>query len=201
MKPRLIGIGGGTGAGKSTLAQALAVARPDEVTLIEYDWYYRDQQHLAPEARALVNYDHPEALDTEQLVNDLAALLAGQPVLAPVYDFCAHTRASATHPLAPRPLLVLEGIHALGDPRLRTRMALKVFVHCPPPLRLSRRIQRDTQERGRDLSAVLKQYERDVEPMHIQYVEQSRVHADLELRGVVDPDAAAQQILARLDAG
>ena len=200
MKPRLVGIGGGTGAGKSTLAQALAEARPGQVTVIEYDWYYRDLGHLGPEARACQNFDHPEALETERLIADLDALLGGAVVGAPVYDFHAHTRRPETQPLVPRPVIVLVGIHALHDPRLRARMALKVFLKCPPALRLSRRIQRDTEERGRSLESILAQYHEQVEPMHAQFVEQTSDHADLVIRGLSDVQESAAQVLARLGA-
>ncbi|MBI2431581.1 MAG: uridine kinase [Candidatus Hydrogenedentes bacterium] len=192
----IIGIGGGTGAGKSTLAQAIAALRPGGVSLIECDWYYRDQGHLSLAQREQTNYDHPDALEIELLAEQLTRLRAGEAVDAPVYDFSEHTRCRSVQRIEARPLIVLEGLHVLVNARLRALLALKVYVHCPPNLRLSRRIQRDTAERGRELNKVLAQYERDVEPMHSRYVEQSRVHADIEVSGLDDPEASAARILS-----
>ena len=169
---------------------------PGEVAIVECDWYYRDQAHLSVEDRARVNYDHPDAQEIDLLLRDVQALLAGNEVDAPAYDFTQHTRVSRTVHVKPRPVLVVEGIHALHHAALRALMQVKVFVDCPPNLRLSRRIQRDVAERGREIDDVLRQYQETVEPMHSQFVEQSRVHADLVLRGTQDPEEMAVAVCA-----
>lgn len=169
-----------------------------EAVILEYDWYYQDLAHRTSEQRVAVNFDHPDALDTELLLHDLRQMLSGHAIQAPDYDFARHLRVPAARELAPRPFIILEGIHALVEPRLRALMALKVYVDCPSALRLSRRIQRDTLERGRTLESVLQQSQQDVEPMHAQFVEQSRVHADLVLGGQRPVEDNVEVLLQRL---
>ena len=189
-----VGIAGGSASGKSTLAQALATRLAGEVSVIEHDWYYRDQRHLAFEKRLKANYDHPDALETALLVEHLQRLLAGEAVHAPQYDFTQHTRAAETHLVEPGPVLVVAGIHALGDAALRDCMALKVYVDTDADLRFIRRLRRDTAERGRTAESVIRQYLEQVRPMHVRFVAPTKAHADLVVSGEDLGDADAELV-------
>jgi uridine kinase len=176
----VIGIAGGTGSGKTTIAQRIAEAVPSEyVAVIEHDSYYRDLSHLDPEARTQVNYDHPDALETSLLVEHLAALKAGQPVGVPIYDFATHTRRSVHNALEPKPLVIVEGILVLADARLRELMDLKIYVDTDADIRVFRRLARDIQDRGRTFDSVREQYDTTVRPMHLMFVEPSKRWADV----------------------
>ena len=189
-----VGIAGGTGSGKTTLARALARALPSQTTTIQQDWYYRDLAHLSFEDRCRVNFDAPEALDNARLLDDLHTLLDGNPAEAPCYDFTAHARSGQTRHLEPAPVLLLEGIHVLGHAALRGLMALKIFVDAPADIRFIRRLRRDTAERGRTAQSVITQYIEQVRPMHAQYVEPSQAHAGIVLSG----EDLGEAVLARL---
>jgi len=179
-KPIVIGLAGGTGCGKTTVAEAIVEAAGEEnVTIIPQDAYYRAQPDVPFEARAMTNYDEPTAFDNELLVDQLDRLLAGRAVERPVYDFVRHDRASQTVTAGPAPVLVLEGILVLFEPTLRERMTLKVFVDAPPDERFIRRLERDVRERGRQAQSVIAQYRRTVKPMHDLFVEPTKQHADL----------------------
>lgn len=188
--PLIIGIAGGSGSGKTTVAEALVEAI-EGVTFIQHDAYYRHQPALAFEERVRVNYDHPDSLETELLIAHLEALRQGRPIERPDYDFTQHLRRDETVPVAPAPVLVLEGILVLADPGLRDLMDLKVFVDTDPDLRLARRLERDLTERGRSAESVLTQYLATVRPMHIQYVEPSKRYADLIIPGGMKVGAVA----------
>jgi uridine kinase len=176
----VVGVAGGSGSGKTTVARALSDAlSSDHVALIEQDCYYHDQSHLRPEERALVNFDHPDALDMELLAMHIDSLRAGHPIDKPQYDFERHVRAPVTDRVDPRPVLLVEGILALADPRLRQRMHLKIYVDTDPDIRVFRRIRRDLEHRGRSFAQVRKQYYETVRPMHIAFVEPSKRHADV----------------------
>ncbi len=176
----VLGIAGGSGSGKSTVVrEVVRHLDPGVTTVIHHDAYYRDLSHLSPADRALVNFDHPDSLETDLLVTDLERLLAGARVQAPVYDFVVHTRRSETETLEPRPVLILDGVLVLADRRLRDLMDLKVFVDAEADVRLVRRLRRDLIERGRSAGSVLDQYEATVRPMHMAYVEPSKRYADL----------------------
>jgi uridine kinase len=177
--PRIIGLAGGTGSGKTTVAEAIVRAAGGHAAVLPQDAYYRAQPDLPFEARALTNYDEPGAFDTDLLVSQIDALRAGRSVERPVYDFTAHDRSPATIRVAPRALLVVEGILVLHEPRLRERMTLKVFVDAPPDERFIRRLERDVSERGRSAESVIAQYRRTVKPMHDLFVEPTKQHADL----------------------
>ncbi len=172
------------------MAEALVEAI-DGVTFIQHDAYYRHQPDLALEERVRVNYDHPDSLETELLIAHLEALRQGRPIERPDYDFTQHLRRDETVPVAPAPVLVLEGILVLADPGLRDLMDLKVFVDTDPDLRLARRLERDLTERGRSPESVLTQYLATVRPMHIQYVEPSKRYADLIIPGGMKVGAVA----------
>jgi len=178
-KPLTIGICGGSGAGKTTLSDELCrrFAGP-EILRIPHDAYYRDLDHMAPALRRAVNFDHPDALDTQALVRDLEALCRGNPVEIPRYDFSSHSRAG-TRLIEPAAVILLEGILVLSDSRLRSLLDIKVFVDVDEDLRLSRRLERDIKERGRDVASVLEQYRSTVRPMHREFVQPSREFADL----------------------
>lgn len=180
--PLVIGIGGGSGSGKTTIAEALADAI-DGVTFIRHDDYYRNQPELTLQERALLNYDHPDSLETDLLVKHLDMLRDGQPIEKPTYDFTSHLRSEVTIAIAPSPVVVIEGILVLAEPGLRDHMDLKVFVDTDADLRLARRLERDLTERGRTPDAVLRQYLATVRPMHLQFVEPSKRHADIIIPG------------------
>lgn len=179
-RPLVIGIGGGSGSGKTTIAEALyGELGPERSVLIFHDAYYRDQSHLLLAERSRLNYDHPDALETELLIEHLRELLAGRPVRRPTYDFKSHARAAETVEIEPAPVILLEGVLVLADPDLRQLMDLKIYVDTDADLRFMRRLQRDIEERGRSVDSVIRQYLDTVRPMHVEFVEPSRAHADL----------------------
>jgi uridine kinase len=188
--PLIIGIAGGSGSGKTTIAEALVDAI-DGVAFIQHDAYYRHQPHLTYDQRVRVNYDHPDSLETELLIEHLGALRRGQPIERPVYDFAEHLRKAETVAIAPAPVVVLEGILVLADAGLRDHLDLKVFVDTDPDLRLARRLERDIHERGRTTESVLTQYLATVRPMHVQFVEPSKRHADIIIPGGMRVGAVA----------
>lgn len=179
MSPLIVGIAGGTGSGKTTLAQKIVQSVPESVQIIEHDSYYRDRSELPFEERASVNFDHPDALETELLVSHLKALKAGRPVEVPSYDFVAHCRRHDTTAARPAPVIVVEGILTLADPSLRALFDIKLFVDTDADIRVFRRVRRDMGERGRTFESVREQYYTTVRPMHLQYVEPSKRFADV----------------------
>lgn len=178
--PLVIGLAGGSGSGKTTIAMSIvdAIGR-DDVTLIQHDAYYHDQSNTPVEERAKVNYDHPDSLETDLLVHHLKELVAGSPIDRPVYDFTVHNRAEETVRVEPRQAIMVEGILVLSDPTLRELMDLKVYVDTDADLRLVRRWERDITERGRTFASVRDQYLETVRPMHLQFVEPSKRYADI----------------------
>jgi uridine kinase len=181
-RPYVVGIAGGTGSGKTTVAERLAGAMPaGRCVTIDHDAYYRDQGHLPPAARADVNYDHPSALDSGLLAEHLRELRAGHAVEVPIYDFATHTRRTQTRPVAPASVIIVEGILVFADPALREQMDIRIFVDTDSDIRLMRRIRRDLEERGRTFQSVRDQYYATVRPMHIEHVEPSKRWADLIL--------------------
>lgn len=180
MKPLIIGIAGGTGSGKSTVARRIAEAlTPASVAFLDMDAYYRNFTHLPIEERRKVNWDHPDAFDLDLLVTHLDQLASGRPIDKPVYDFVKHLRAAETKPVAPADVVVIDGILLFVDERVRERCDVKVFVDADADERLVRRIRRDTKVRGRPLDEILDQYLTTVQPMHLQFVEPSKRYADL----------------------
>lgn len=178
--PILIGIAGGTGAGKSTIARKLREPLPTgTVAVVEHDAYYRDRPDLRIEERARLNYDHPDALDNDLFVEHLRTLKAGRAIQKPVYDFVSHRRLAETVRLPPHPVVIVEGILIFVDKRLRDLMDIKIFVDTPPDIRVLRRIKRDIRDRGRDFESVRRQYYDTVRPMHQEFVEPTKQFADL----------------------
>ncbi len=176
----VIGVAGGTASGKTTVvARIVESLGRDQVTVLEHDRYYRDRSDLRLEERAALNFDHPDALETDLLVSHLRTLRAGEPVQVPVYDFTLHTRRPITETLCPRPAIIVEGILVFVDAALRDLMDIKVFVDTDPDIRFIRRLQRDVAERGRTMAAVIDQYLSTVRPMHLEFVEPSKRYADI----------------------
>ena len=176
----IIGISGGTGSGKTTVAnRILESVKANEVVFIQQDSYYRNLKDLPLDYRHVANFDHPDALDNDLLVNHIRKLRAGESVELPIYDFRTHTRANETRSVEPRPIVIVEGILIFADPRLLEQMDIKVFVDTPDDIRFIRRLRRDIDERGRTLESVIEQYVGTVRPMHIQFVEPSKRFADV----------------------
>lgn len=180
--PVLIGVAGGSGSGKTTVVGRIVEAiGADDVVVLHHDSYYRDASHLSMEERARINYDHPDALETELLIEHLETLLDGRAVEVPVYDFALHVRRSETETVVPRPVIILDGILILWDSRLRDLMDVKLFVDADADVRLGRRLKRDMEERDRSPESVLSQYMATVRPMHLEFVEPSKRYADVIL--------------------
>jgi uridine kinase len=197
----VIGVAGGSGSGKSTVADALASALPsDAVGTIRHDSYYRDRPDLGLDERNLLNYDHPDALDTDLLVEHIQHLKAGNPVDVPVYDFKTHRRKVETERQLPTPVLIVEGILVFVDEHLRREIDVKLFVDTEPDIRAIRRIRRDMRERGRDFESVRAQYYETVRPMHLQFVEPSKRMADLIIPEGGENRVAIDVLVARLQA-
>jgi len=180
-RPLVIAVAGGSGSGKTTVARAIDEALHRTSVLIEQDAYYRDLAHLQLEERKKVNFDHPDAFDTELMVAQLQLLLAGRPIEKPTYDYPAHTRASATVRVEPSDVILVEGILLFADARLRQLFDIKVFVDVADDVRFIRRLQRDVVERGRTMESVIQQYLTTVRPMHLEFVEPSKRWADVIL--------------------
>ncbi len=178
--PVVIGVGGGSGSGKTTVVRRIVESLPeDHVTVLEHDRYYRDRSDLRLEERAALNYDHPDALETDLMVQHLAELRAGRTVEVPVYDFARYTRKAATDHVEPRHAIIVEGILIYTDARLRELMDIKVFVDADGDTRFIRRLRRDVAERGRTMESVVDQYLNTVKPMHLEFVEPSKRYADI----------------------
>ncbi|WP_022835633.1 uridine kinase [Salisaeta longa] len=197
--PVVIGIAGGSGSGKSTVLQrvvrSIGSAR---IAVLDHDAYYRDLSHLPPEERAQFNFDHPRALETDLMREHLDTLLQGTPIEKPIYDFTTHSRKDETQHIAPRPVIILEGILVLAEPVLEAVMDIKIYVDTADDIRLMRRIRRDIQERGRSIDGVLNQYERTVRPMHLEFVEPSKRNADVIIPRGGHNHVAIQMVLARI---
>ncbi len=176
----VVGVAGGSGSGKSTVANALVRAFGESIAVvIDCDAYYRDFSHMSAEERTAVNWDHPDSLDLERLAADLARLAGGEKICKPRYDFVTHRRRAEVEQIAPRNVIVAEGILLFADRRVRDLCDIKVFVDADADLRLIRRLQRDMHERGRPLEEILHQYLTTVRPMHLEFVEPGKRYADV----------------------
>jgi uridine kinase len=180
MKPFLIGIAGGTGSGKTTVARRIYDSlHLDSAVFIDHDSYYRDLSHLSLEERAGVNFDHPNSLNNDLLIAHLTDLVEGRAIDKPVYDFARHTPAPETIRTHPRGVILVDGILLFAEPRLREMFDLRIFVDTDADVRFIRRLRRDLEERGRSLDSVIEQYLTTVRPMHFEFVEPSKRYADV----------------------
>lgn len=176
----VIGIAGGTGSGKTTVAEEILCCFPGEsIVLIHQDSYYKDLSSLKPGEREEINFDHPDALDNDLLVKHIKNLKEGGTIQKPVYDFKTHTRRKETLAVKPGKVILLEGILVLGDQRLRDLMDIKLYVDTDPDIRFIRRLQRDLENRGRTLKSVIEQYSSTVRPMHFEFIEPTKRYADV----------------------
>jgi uridine kinase len=190
-RPLFIGLAGGSGSGKTTIAEEVVDRLEGRVALVHHDAYYRNMVELTFDERTRVNYDHPSSLETELLVKHLESLRSGVAIEHPVYDFASHLRSSETVRMEPARVVIVEGILVLSDAQLRSELDLKIFVDTDPDLRLARRLERDISERGRSVESVITQYFATVRPMHLEFVEPSRRYADLIIPEGYNPAAVA----------
>ena len=179
MKPLVIGIAGGTGSGKTTLTREIVKSCEAQVAVVYHDNYYKQHAELTYEERCLLNYDAPEAFDNDLLVSQLDALLRGDNIECPVYDFADHNRSAETLFIESRPIIIVEGILIFAEPEITARCDIKIFVDTDADVRILRRLRRDVMERGRTIESVESQYLTTVKPMHELYVEPSKRNADI----------------------
>ena len=176
----IIGICGGTGSGKTTIARAIVeTVGAERVVLVEQDSYYRNLSDMPLDERRQANFDHPDSIDSDMLVNHIMRLKQGLSVEMPLYDFKTHTRSEEIEIIEPKPVVIVEGILIFAEPRVLDLLDIRVFVDTPDDIRLMRRLKRDITERGRTFERTLEQYERTIRPMHFEFVEPSKRHADI----------------------
>ncbi len=195
--PLVIGVAGGSGSGKTTVVNYICQEfDADNILRLEHDSYYRELKHLPFEERVKQNFDHPASLETELMIRHLKALMEGYPVEVPVYDFEQHTRKEETITATPSEVILIDGILIFSEPELRELMDVKIFVDTDDDVRLLRRLQRDIEERGRTVDSVLKQYEKFVRPMHLEFVEPSKRYADVIIPRGGKNKVALEMVLA-----
>ncbi len=199
--PLVIGIAGGSGSGKTTVAQEiLNRVGPDRIAFLQHDSYYKDLSGLPPVQRAEVNFDHPNSLETDLLIQHIAALRDGKPVEVPIYNFSTHSRTERTFTVMPRRVILVEGILIFADAALRNLFDIKLYVDTDSDIRFIRRLQRDLSERGRTTESVIKQYQATVRPMHLEFVEPSKRYADVIIPEGGFNAAALDMVVARIEA-
>lgn len=196
--PLIIGVVGGSGSGKTTVARAIHDSLGLDAAFIDMDAYYRDQAHMTFEERLRVNYDHPDAFDLDLMVEQLSALSRGEAIEKPTYDFARHTRAERKEFIEPRGAIVVDGILLLVEARIRALLDIKVFVDVDDDVRFIRRLQRDVQERGRSVDDVIRQYLSTVRPMHLEFVEPSKRYADIIIPEGGHNRVGVEMLLARV---
>ncbi len=199
MKVKFLGITGGAASGKTTVADLLSEDLHGRISVIQFDRYYRDQGHLDAEERSLVNYDHPDSLDHELLIEHLASLSEGDSIDAPIYDFATHTRSEQTEKIEPKEFIVVDGILIMAFVEIVERLTFKIFIDTPDETRLVRRIKRDMSERGRTEESVRKQFEASVLPMHKKFVEPFKDFTELIINGLDDPSKSAAKVISFID--
>ena len=204
MDTMIIGIAGGTGSGKTTLTERLKAEFQGDVSVLYHDNYYKSHSDMTYEERAKLNYDHPDAFETERMIADLQALRQGETVLCPVYDYTIHDRSPETLEVRPNKVILVEGILIFENKALRDLMDIKIFVDTDADVRILRRIMRDVKKRGRSLDSVVQQYLTTVKPMHEQFVEPSKRYADIVVpeggRNLVALDMIIQRIRSHVSA-
>jgi uridine kinase len=197
--PLVIGLAGGTGSGKTTVANViLDRVGADNIVFLPHDGYYKDLGDLPRAQRTAINFDHPDSLDTALLVQHVQSLIQGQPIDVPIYDFTTHTRTHETRHLVPRDIILVEGILIFAEPQLLELFDVKIFVDTPPDVRFIRRLQRDIIERGRTVESVIHQYQTTVRPMHLEFVEPSKRHADVIIPEGGHNAVAMDMVVARI---
>jgi uridine kinase len=200
-RPIVFGVAGGTASGKTTVAQTILKAvGAEQVAYLPHDAYYKDRPDLPLAERTLVNYDHPNSLETKLLVKHIKQLIAGQPVQMPVYDFTLHRRTEQTVLVEPSPIILVDGILIFTRRKLRELMDIKIYVDTDADVRFVRRMQRDMEERGRSQASVIQQYLETVRPMHLKFVEPSRRYADVIIPHGGHNQIAIDMVVARLEA-
>jgi uridine kinase len=198
--PLVIGIAGGSGSGKTTVAQEiLNRVGPERIAYLPHDAYYKDLSGLPPVQRAEVNFDHPNSLDNELLISHIMALRSNKPASLPVYDFSTHSRTEQTILISPRNVIIVEGILIFAEPELRPLFDIKIFVDTDSDLRFIRRLARDIAERGRTTDSVIHQYLKTVRPMHLEFVEPSKRYADIIIPEGGFNTAALDMVVARIE--
>jgi uridine kinase len=198
--PVIVGIAGGTGSGKTSVARAIYdQVGKDRIEWISHDSYYRNFDGLTPEQRHNINFDHPDSLETELLARHLDVLGKGASVEVPVYDFTTDSRKAETHRVESRKVIIVEGILVLAEPELRKRIDIKLFVDTPADIRFIRRLMRDIVSRGRSVESVVEQYMATVRPMHEEFVEPSKRYADLIIPEGGENQVAIDAIIARVE--
>ena len=198
--PIIIGIAGGTGSGKTTVANVvLKRVGTSSIAFVPHDAYYKDLKNLPRTQREQVNFDHPSSLDTALMIEHLHALKRGEPVEIPIYDFTTHSRTRKTTHIEPQPVILVEGILIFADSALRDLFNVKIFVDTPPDIRFIRRLERDILERGRTVESVIHQYQNTVRPMHLEFVEPSKLHADVIIPEGGLNTVAMDMVVARIE--
>lgn len=198
-KPVVIGIAGGTGSGKTTVAKViLDRVGADSIAFLPHDAYYKDLQHLPRAQREIINFDHPDSLETTLLVEHLQDLRAHKSIHIPVYDFTTHSRTEHTQQIDPQPIILVEGILIFAEPALLEIFDVKIFVDTPPDIRFIRRLERDIEERGRSVESVIAQYQTTVRPMHLEFVEPSKRYADVIIPEGGFNTVAMDMVVARI---
>lgn len=199
-KPLIIGVAGGSGSGKTTVVQKICESLGDKrLVLLEHGSYYRDLSHLPFEERIKQNFDHPSSLETELLIRHIKALTEGYQVEVPIYDFAAHNRKEETIPTITKEVILIDGILIFSEPELLKLMDIKVFVDADDDIRLLRRLKRDIEERGRSVDSVLKQYQKYVRPMHLEFVAPSKRYADIIIPRGGKNKIALEMVLALIE--
>ena len=197
--PLVIGIAGGSGSGKTTVAQEiLQRVGPSRIAFLQHDSYYKDLSGLPPARRVEVNFDHPDSLESGLLAEHIASLLDNRPVEVPIYDFATHSRTTKTFIVQPRPVILVEGILIFVEHSLREMFDVKIFVDTDADIRFIRRLERDITERGRTTQSVIKQYQATVRPMHLEFVEPSKRYADVIIPEGGFNTAALDMVVARI---
>lgn len=199
--PVVIGLAGGTGSGKTTVVNGiLERVGAESIAFLAHDAYYKDLKHLPKSERETINFDHPDSLESELLVEHIHTLREWRSIQVPVYDFTSHSRTEASERIDPQPIILVEGILIFAEPSLCNLFDVKIFVDTPPDIRFIRRLERDIEERGRSLESVIQQYQTTVRPMHQEFVEPSKRYADVIIPEGGFNTVAMDMVVARIEA-